>query len=86
MITEEVNPFIVQYKDLCDVVIKTYKDYQKWQENQISAEEKLFKYLQAMKENGNKIIPTNSSLLFSDGTPKGKYWETNRDKIYKMII
>ena len=79
MITEEGNPFIKQYKEQCEVLIKEYN------KKTLSDKEKLLEYLQAMKDNENKIIPKRSSLLFSDGTQKGKYWETNRDKIYKMI-
>ena len=79
MITEEGNPFIKQYKEQCEVLIKEYN------KKTLSDKEKLLEYLQAMKDNENKIIPKRSSLLFSDGTQKGTYWETNRDKIYKMI-
>ena len=80
MITEEGNPFVIQYKDQCEVLIKYNK-------KQLSDEERLFEYLQAMKDNGNKIIPQSSSLLFSDGTQKGYYWSNsnNKDKIYRMI-
>ena len=80
MITEEGNPFIVQYKKQCDVLIKEYN------EKQLSDEEKLLEYLKAMKDNDNKIIPQSSSLLFSDGTKMGNYWNTNKDKIYQMVI
>ena len=80
MIIEEGNPFIVQYKDQCQVLIKEYN------KKQLSEEEKLFEYLQAMKDNENKIIPYNSSLLFSDGLKMGIYWKNKKDKIYKMII
>ena len=38
-----------------------------------------------MKANDNKIIPYNNSLLFSDGTQRGTYWNANKDKIYNMI-
>ena len=81
MIIEKENQFIMQYKDQCEVLIKEYN------KKQLSEEEKLFEYLQAMKENGNKIIPYNSSLLFSDGTKMGYYWSksNNKDKIYRMI-
>ncbi|MDY5874985.1 MAG: hypothetical protein SPJ74_02815, partial [Bacilli bacterium] len=34
----------------------------------------------------NKIIPQSSSLLFSDGTKMGSYWNANKDKIYQMVI
>ena len=80
MITEEGNQFIVQYKEQCEVLIKEYN------KKQLSEEEKLFEYLQAMKANGNKIIPKSSSLLFIDGTKIGYYWNSNKDKIYRMII
>ena len=85
MITEEGNPFVIQYKDQCEVLIKEYNKYQEKSETKITEEEKLLEYLQAMKDNGNKIIPNRSPLLFSDGTKMGIYWYTNRDKIYKMI-
>ena len=82
MISEEDNPFIVQYKDQCEVLIKKYN------EKPLSDEKKILEYLKAMKDNGNKIIPTTSSLLFSDGTQMGRYWSNynNRDKIYQMIM
>ena len=51
----------------------------------LTDEEKLLEYLQAMKDNENKIIPKSSSLLFSDGTKMGTYWKDNKDKIYEMI-
>ena len=79
MITEEGNSFIIKCKDQCEVLIEEYN------KKKLSEEQKLFEYLQAMKENGNKILLQRCALLFSDGTQKGKYWETNRDKIYKMI-
>ena len=81
MITEEDNPFIVQYKDQCEILIKEYN------KKQLSVEEKILEYLQAMKDNDNKIIPQSSPLLFSDGTQMGKYWSksNNKDKIYRMI-
>ena len=86
MITEEDNQFLIQYKEQCKVLIKEYNNYKEKQEKKITEEEKLLEYLRAMKENDNKIIPYNSSLLFSDGTQKGRYWELTKDKIYKMII
>ena len=79
MITKEGNQFVIQYKDQCEVLIKEYN------KKQLSEEEKLLEYLQAMKDNDNKIIPYNSSLLFSDGTQRGTYWNANKDKIYNMI-
>ena len=85
MISEEGNQFVVQYKDQCEVLIKEYNNYQEKLEIKITEEEKLFEYLQAIKENGNKIIPSTSSLLFSDGTQMCKYWTNKKDKIYKMI-
>ena len=85
MITEEGNQFIVKYKDQCEVLIKEYNNYQEKAETKITEKEKLFEYLQSTKENGNKIIPQSSSLLFSDGTKMGSYWNANKDKIYKMI-
>ena len=85
MITEESNPFVIQYKDQCEVLIKEYNNYQEKPETKIIEEEKLLEYLQAMKENDNKIIPYNSSLLFSDGLKMAYYWRNNKDKIYKMI-
>ena len=33
MITEEGNPFIVQYKDQCEVLINKYIEYQETREN-----------------------------------------------------
>ena len=86
MITEEGNPFIVQYKEQCEVLIKEYNNYQKNQETKIIEEEKLFEYLKAIKDNCNNIIPQRSPLLFSDGTKMGYYWIDKKDKIYKMII
>ena len=85
MITEEGNQFIAQYKEQCEVLIKEYNNYQERSETKITEKEKLFEYLQAMKASDNKIIPTRSPLLFSDGTKTGYYWNTNKDKIYKMI-
>ena len=79
MITEEGNQFIVKYKDQCEVLIKEYN------KKQLIAEEKLIEYLQAMKDNGNRIISQSSSLLFSNGEKMGTYWQANKDKIYKMI-
>ena len=84
MITEEDNPFIVQYKDQCEVLIKEYNNYQGKQETKMTEEEKILEYLQAMKDNDNKIIPRRSPL-FSDGTQMGLYWNSNKDKIYRMI-
>lgn len=84
MIIEE-KTFIVQYKEACETLIKAYNDYQKKKENQLSEEEKLFEYLQAMKDNENKIIPYNSSLLFSNGTQMAQYWNNQKNKMYKMI-
>ena len=87
MITEEGNLFIVQYKEQCEVIIKEYNNYQKNQEAKITEEEKLFEYLKAIKDNGNKIIPQSSPLLFSDGTKMGIYWNSRKkDKRYEMII
>ena len=80
MVIEESNPFIIKYKDQCEVLIKEYD------KKQLSEEEKLLEYLQAMKDNDNKIIPQSSSLLFSDGTKMGRYWNANKDKIYQMVI
>ena len=85
MIIEEGNPFIVQYKDQCEVLIKEYNNYQEKQETKITEKEKLLEYLQIMKENDNKMIPQSSSLLFSDGIKMNQYWKNNKDKIYKMI-
>ena len=79
MISEEGNLFVVQYKDQCEVLIKEYN------KKTLSNEEKLLEYLQAMKENGNKTIFPSSSLLFSDGTKMGTYWNDKKDKIYIMI-
>lgn len=84
MIIEE-KTFIVQYKEACETLSKAYNDYQKKKENQLSEEEKLFEYLQAMKDNENKIIPYNSSLLFSNGTQMAQYWNNQKNKMYKMI-
>ena len=50
----------------------------------MTEEEKILEYLQAMKDNDNKIIPRRSPL-FSDGTQMGLYWNSNKDKIYRMI-
>ena len=87
MITEEGNPFIVQYKEQCKVLIKEYNNYQEKLEIKITDEEKLLKYLQAIKDNDNKILPSISKKVFSDGTKMGIYWSVkNKDKIYKMII
>ena len=44
MVIEESNPFIIKYKDQCEVLIKEYD------KKQLSEEEKLLEYLQAMKE------------------------------------
>ena len=76
MITEEGNQFVAHYKDQCEVLIKEYN------KKQLSEEEKIFEYLQAIKENGNKIIPHNSTLLFSDGIHMNQYWGGNKNKIY----
>ena len=86
MITEKGNPFIVKYKDQCEVLINEYNSYQEKSETKITEEEKLLEYLQAMKDNDNKIIPSNSPLLFSDGTQMRQYWSNNRDKIYQMVM
>ena len=87
MIIEEGNPFVIQYKDQCEVLIKEYNKYQEKQKSKITEEEKLFEYLQAMKDNGNKILSSSSSLLFSDGKKMNHYWSANnnKDKIYKRI-
>ena len=85
MIMEEDNQFIVQYKEQCEVLIKEYNNYREKLEIKITDEEKLLEYLQAMKENGNKTIFPSSSLLFSDGTKMGTYWNDKKDKIYIMI-
>ena len=85
IITEEGNPFIVQYKDQCEVLIKEYNNYQEKLEIKITEEEKLLEYLQAIKDNRNKILLQRCSLLFSDGTQMGTYWNANKDKIYKII-
>ena len=86
MIMEEGNPFVVQYKEQYEVLISEYIKFQEKSETKITEEEKLLEYLQVMKENDNKIIPTRSPLLFSDGTKMGYYWSNKKDKIYKMII
>ena len=80
MVIEESNPFIIKYKDQCEVLIKEYD------KKQLSEEEKLLEYLQAMKDNDNNIIPKSSPALFSDGTKMGSYWNANKDKIYQMVI
>ena len=87
MITEEDNPFIIKYKDQCEVLISEYIKFQEKSETKITEEKKLLEYLQAMKENGNKTMPKSSPLLFSDGTQMGYYWSNsnNKDKIYNMI-
>ena len=85
MITEEDNPFIIKYKDQCEVIIKEYNNYQEKQKSKITEEEKLLEYLQAMKDNGNKIIPSTGKNLFSDGTKMGYYWSNKKNKIYNMI-
>ena len=84
MITEE-NQFIVKYKEQCEVLIKEYNTHQEKQKTKITEEEKLLEYLQAVKENDDKIIPRSSPLLFSDGTQISSYWKCNKDKIYNMI-
>ena len=87
MIIEEGNPFVEQYKNQCKVLIKEYNNYQEKLEIKITDEEKLLEYLQAMKDNDNKILPSISKKVFSDGTKMGIYWcVKNKDKIYKMII
>ena len=86
MVIEESNPFVVQYKEQYEVLISEYIKFQEKSETKITEEEKLLEYLQVMKENDNKIIPTRSPLLFSDGTKMGYYWSNKKDKIYKMII
>ncbi len=86
MITEECNQFVIQYKEQCEVLIKEYNNYQEKQETKMTEEEKLFEYLQAMKDNDNKKISGRSSLLFSDNIKMGEYWKQNKNKIYKMII
>ena len=80
MVIEEEKSFLAQYKEQCEVLIKEYN------KTQLSEEEKLLEYLKAMKDNDNKIIPQSSSLLFSDGTKMGSYWNANKDKIYQMVI
>ena len=87
MIAEEDNLFIVQYKEQCEELIKAYDKYQNYKANSLEPEEKLFEYLQAMKENDNKIIPYKSSLLFSNKQKMKSYWfsSRNKDKIYRMI-
>ena len=86
MVMEEGNPFVAQYKEQCEVLIKEYNNYQEKPETKITEKEKLLEYLQAMKENDNKIIPKRSSLLFSDGTKMAYYWSDKKDKIYIMIM
>ena len=86
MVIEESNPFVVQYKEQYEVLISEYIKFQEKSETKITEEEKLLEYLQVMKENDNKIIPTRSPLLFRDGTKMGYYWSNKKDKIYKMII
>lgn len=77
-----------KYNDSCEVLINLYSKYKKRKikVKTISFEDKLLEYLQAMKENGNKIIPKRSPLFFSDGTQMAKYWHNQKNKIYKMII
>ena len=80
MVIEEEKTFIAKHKDQREVLIKEYN------KKQLSEEEKLLEYLQAMKDNGNKIIPQSSPLLFSDGTKTRQYWSANnKDKIYRII-
>lgn len=76
-----------KYNDSCEVLINLYSKYKKRKikVKTISFEDKLLEYLQAMKDNDNKIIPKRSPLLFSDGTKMGSYWNAHKDKIYKMI-
>ena len=79
MITEEGNPFVVQYKVQCEELIKEYN------KKPLNDVEKLLEYLQAIKANGNKIVSGSSPLLFSNGTKMGIYWNKTKNKIYKMI-
>lgn len=76
-----------RYNDSCEVLINLYSKYKKRKikVKTISFEDKLLEYLQAMKENGNKILLQRCSLLFSNGTKMGNYWNAHKDKIYKMI-
>lgn len=76
-----------KYNDSCEVLINLYSKYKKRKikVKTISFEDKLLEFLKAMKDNGNKIISSTSSLLFSDGTKMRTYWNGNKDKIYKMI-
>ena len=92
------NPFKddVEFRRVVSVlkiecILRNFSDlYNKVEEltPKLTDEEKLLEYLQAMKDNDNNIIPKRSSLLFSDGTKMGYYWNIskNKDKIYKMII
>lgn len=77
-----------KYNDSCEVLINLYSKYKKRKikVKTISFEDKLLEFLKAMKDNGNKIISSTSSLLFSDGTQMAKYWHNQKNKIYKMII
>lgn len=64
-----------KYNDSCEVLINLYSKYKKRKikVKTISFEDKLLEYLQAMKDNDNKIIPKRSPLFFSDGTQMAKY-------------
>lgn len=85
MITTDGNPYIEKYKEQCDILIKEYLKYKSSVENKITAEEKLFEYLKAIKENDNRLIPQSSSLKFSDGKQMRRFWSENKDKIYRMV-
>lgn len=86
MITVDGNPYIEKYREQCDILIEDFLKYKISVENKITAEEKLFEYLQAMKEHGNRLIPQSSPLKFSDGRQMRGYWSDNKDKIYRMIM
>ncbi len=85
MITADGNPYIEKYREQCDILIEDFLKYKSTVENKITAEEKLFEYLQAMKEHGNRLIPQSSPLKFSDGRQMRGYWSDNKDKIYVMV-
>ena len=58
MITKEGNPFVIQYKDQCEVLIKEYKKYQEKQKSKITEEENA-DIRKAVKFSGDSVKAVN---------------------------
>ena len=76
---------LVGYEGCIKVIKEGYKKYLHKKANEISEDERNMEYLEAMKENNNRLIPSTSSLKFSNGTSMSSFWNSNRKKLYDYV-